>query len=121
MPIEWVREVCRSFPEVTESVQWGEHLVFKVGGKMFAILNLEPEGNVLSFKCPAEDFAELTERPGIVPAPYLARAQWVALEHSRAIPAGELKARLRQAYELIAARLPKSKQPRSAVRRWKAG
>jgi predicted DNA-binding protein (MmcQ/YjbR family) len=27
-----------------------------------------------------EDFEELIERPGIIPAPYSARATWVALE-----------------------------------------
>jgi len=52
---------------------------------------------------------------GIVPAPYLARAQWVALEHGRAMPAAELKATLRQAYDLIAARLPKKLRPAKHV------
>ena len=106
-----VRKHCLSFPQATETVQWGNDLVFKVGGKMFAVTCLEPAEVVLSFKCSDDDFAELTEVPGIIPAPYLARAKWVALEKESAIPAAELKRKLRQSYDLVAAKLPKSKRP----------
>jgi len=111
MGMEWVRKYCLSFPGTTENVQWGSDLVFKVAGKMFAVTNLEPSKLCLSFKSSDEDFATLTERPGVVPAPYLARAHWVALESERAIPASELKPLLRNAYDLIVAKLPKSKRP----------
>jgi predicted DNA-binding protein (MmcQ/YjbR family) len=93
-------------PSVTESLQWGEHLVFKVGGKMFAVANLDFGGNALSFKCTPEDFAELIERQGIIPGPHLARAQWVALETWGAMPAKEINMRLRRAYELVREKLP---------------
>jgi hypothetical protein len=63
MNLEWIRAFCLKLPGVTEQVQWGNHLLFKVGGKMFAVGALAPGGNVLSFAAP-EDFAELTERPG---------------------------------------------------------
>src|ERR1019366_3265713 len=95
MNVDFVRSCCRSFPHVTETVQWEDDLVFKVGGKMFAVMPLEPAPVRLSFKCSPEDFAELTERPGIIPAPYLARAHWVALESEDALPAADLKRRLR--------------------------
>lgn len=108
MAADWVRHHCLSFPQATENVQWGNDLVFKVGGKMFAVLCLEPSQHVLSFKCSPEDFAELTELPGIVPAPYLARAKWVALEKVNALPAGELKTKLRRSYDLVVEKLPKS-------------
>ena len=65
---------------------------------------------VLSFKCTPEDFGELTERPGIIPAPYMARAQWVALENEDALTAAELKPRLKRAYELVFAKLTKKTQ-----------
>jgi predicted DNA-binding protein (MmcQ/YjbR family) len=107
MNVDFVRGCCRSFPHVTETVQWEDDLVFKVGGKMFAVMPLEPAPVRLSFKCSPEDFAELTERPGIVPAPYLARAHWVSLESEYALPAAELKQRLRDAYALVYAKLPK--------------
>jgi predicted DNA-binding protein (MmcQ/YjbR family) len=105
--IDFVRRCCRSLPHVTETVQWGDNLVFKIGGKIFAILALEPGGIWLSFKTSPADFAELVERPDIIPAPYLARASWVALESEVAMPAAELKARIRAAYELVAAGLTK--------------
>src|SRR5690242_2285967 len=104
--VEWLRRYCLSLPHATEQVQWGNDLVFKIGGKMFAVVALEPGGVWLSFKCTAEDFAELTERPGIVPAPYLARAKWVALEREDALPAGEIKRLVRQAYEVVREKLP---------------
>ncbi len=93
-------------PGATENVQWGDNLVFKVGGKIFAVLNLET-GTALSFRCSPEDFAELIEREDIVPAPYLARAYWVSLLDADALPAAELRQRLSTSYELVTARLPK--------------
>ncbi len=110
MSAEWVRRHCLSFPHTTEKVQWGHDLVFKVADKMYAALGLEPGDEWLSFKCTPEEFAELTERPGIIPAPYMARAHWVSLETEDALPAAEIKRLLRQSYDLVIARLPKRRQ-----------
>jgi predicted DNA-binding protein (MmcQ/YjbR family) len=82
-------------------------LLFKVGGKRFAATPLEPARVCLSFKASPENFAELTERTRIIPAPYLARAQWVALETRDAMPRDELAVLLRESYELVAAKLSK--------------
>jgi predicted DNA-binding protein (MmcQ/YjbR family) len=105
--MDWLRELCLSFPGATEQIQWGYDLLFKVGGKMFAITPLEPARVFLSFKASPDNFAELTERTLIIPAPYLARAQWVALETREALPSDELAALLRASYDLVAAKLPK--------------
>jgi predicted DNA-binding protein (MmcQ/YjbR family) len=113
MNLDWVRRRCNSFPHVTETVQW-EALVFKVGGKIFVVAPLEPQRARLSFKVSDEDFAELVERPGVIPAPYLARAKWIALEDEDAMPAAELAQRLRDAYDLVFAKLPK--KAREALR-----
>jgi predicted DNA-binding protein (MmcQ/YjbR family) len=107
MNVDWLREVCLSFPGATEQVQWGNDLLFKVGGKMFAVTPLEPAHVCLSFKASPENFADLTERPNIIPAPYLARAQWVALETKDALPRDELAHLLRESYDLVFAKLPK--------------
>jgi len=107
MNVDWLREVCLSFPGATEQIQWGNDLLFKVGGKMFAVTPLEPAPVCLSFKASPETFAELTERPNIIPAPYLARAQWVALETRDALPAQELARLLRESYEMVFAKLPR--------------
>jgi predicted DNA-binding protein (MmcQ/YjbR family) len=104
--IEWLRPYCLSFPHATESLQW-EALVFKVAGKIFAVAALEPERHVLSIKCAEEKFADMVERPGIVPAPYLARAKWIALESEDVLPHQELKALVRESYDLVFAKLPR--------------
>jgi predicted DNA-binding protein (MmcQ/YjbR family) len=110
MDVDFIRSVCRKFPHTTENVQWGYDLVFKIGGKMYAVTPLEPHRVRLSFKASPEDFADLTERPGIIPAPYMARAQWVALESDDALNAAELKRYLRQSYDLVFAKLTKKLQ-----------
>ena len=90
MDVGAFREFCLSFPNATEHLQW-ESLVFKVGGRIFAILALEPARVWLTLKASPESFLELTERPGIIPAPYLARAKWIALETRDAVPPAELR------------------------------
>jgi predicted DNA-binding protein (MmcQ/YjbR family) len=107
MNIEWIRRYCLSLPHTTEQVQWGDNLVFKTGGKIYAILALEPGGIWLSFKCSPEDFAALTENTGILPAPYLARAHWVALETEDALPRADIKRLVRRSHELVFAKLPR--------------
>jgi predicted DNA-binding protein (MmcQ/YjbR family) len=107
MDVDRLRELCLSFSGATEQIQWGYDLVFKVGGKMFAVTPLEPAPVCLSFKASPEDFAELTERPNIIPAPYMARAQWVALQTRDALGREELARLLRESYEMVAAKLPK--------------
>ena len=108
MDIESVRKFCLSLPHVTEDVQWGSDLLFRIGNKMFAVIGLEPSSDhCMSMKCTPEKFAELIERDGIVPAPYVARYHWVALERFDALPAAELKALLSKAYELVRDKLPK--------------
>ena len=61
----------------------------------------------MSFKCTPEKFAELVEQNGIVPAPYVARYHWVALERFNVLSDKELKALLRTAYDLVFEKLPK--------------
>lgn len=107
MDVDWLRELCLSFPGATEQIQWGSDLLFKAGGKMFAVTPLEPAPIWLSFKASPENFAELTERPNIIPAPYLARAQWVALQNKEALAPEELARLLHDSYEMVLAKLPK--------------
>ncbi|HEV2424066.1 MAG TPA: MmcQ/YjbR family DNA-binding protein, partial [Terriglobia bacterium] len=99
--------LCRT-PRST--CKWGIDLVFKIGGKMYAVMPTEPAPVCLSFKCSDENFAELVERPGIIPAPYLARAKWVALQNESALSRAELGRLLGDAYELVLANLPRSVQ-----------
>jgi len=108
MKLDGVRQICRSLPGVTEDIKWGADLAFSVGGRMFAVVCVDPP-HPISFKCSPEDFGELAERPGLIPAPYLARAQWVQeQELGNALDRAELERLLRAAYELIRAKLSKS-------------
>lgn len=107
MDAEGLRKLCLSFPGTTEQIQWGCDLLFKVGGKMYAVTPLEPAPVWLSFKASPDKFAELTERQSIIPAPYLARAQWVALQTRDAVGREELADLLRESYEMVLAKLPK--------------
>jgi len=110
MSFDFIRELCLSLPYVTEEIQWEEHLLFKVGGRMFAITTLGPAGNRLSVKSTPERFAELTEIPGVIPAPYMARNFWVALERWDALRRSELEELVRESYALVFAKLTKKKQ-----------
>lgn len=111
MTHEAIRAFCLQLPAVTETVQWGDNLVFKVAGKIFAIMGLDGAESGLSFKATAEEFAALIEIEDIIPAPYLARAKWVRLNRLDVLPPVELKVRLRTAYDLVVARLPKKTRP----------
>ena len=107
MDIDALRRLCLSFPAATEQIQWGNDLLFKVHGKMFAVTPLEPAPVWLSLKVTPESFVDLTERPGIIPAPYLARASWIAIESPTILPTPELASLLRGSYDLVAAKLPR--------------
>ena len=110
MDIDELRRCCLALPHATENVQWGSDLVFKVDGKMFAVAPLEVAPVRLSFKCTPENFVELCEQPDIIPAPYMARAQWVALKSLNAVPADELRDLLAESYRLVWERLPKKRR-----------
>lgn len=119
MDIDALRKYCLRFPHTTENVQWGYDLCFKVDGKLFLVTPLEPAPVALSFKCSPENFAELCERPGIRPAPYMARAQWFALEQLNTLPDSELRELVAASYQLVWERLPKKR--REELQRRKAG
>jgi predicted DNA-binding protein (MmcQ/YjbR family) len=110
MDIESLRKYCLAFPHTTENVQWGYDLCFKVDGKLFAVAPLEVAPLRLSFKASPENFVELCEREGVRPAPYMARAQWVALEQLNTIPDTELRELLAEAYRLVWERLPNKRR-----------
>ena len=103
--------LCGAWPGVTSDVKWDDDLMFSVAGKMFCGLCLRgAEQGKLCFKVDPERFLEFTDRPGFRPAPYMARAYWVALDQPDLVPRAELDALIRRAYELVRAKLPKKTQ-----------
>ena len=93
-------------------MQWGDNLVFwvgdkAIGGKMFALANLSPDSRgVLSFAAGPERYAELLETEGVFPAPYLARAHWVAVQDWGVFRSSELEELLELGRRLIYDKLP---------------
>ena len=115
MDIDELRRYCLEFPHTTENVQWEIDLCFKVDGKLFAVTPLEVAPVRLSFKCTPENFTELCERADVIPAPYMARAQWVALRSYISVPDDELRELLADSYRLVWERLPKRRREELAA------
>jgi predicted DNA-binding protein (MmcQ/YjbR family) len=109
MTLDSVRTFCASLPHVTEKVQWGDDLVFKVGGKMFCVAFLGVPTH-LSFRPSDEHRIELLEIEGVIPAPYMARAGWVSVREMNVVSAGEIKKGIRASYDYYFAKLPKKTQ-----------
>jgi predicted DNA-binding protein (MmcQ/YjbR family) len=113
MDAERIRAFLLSLPHVAETMQWGANLVFwagdkAIGGKMFTILNLsgDHDKQVAAYAAGPERYSELLELEGIFPAPYLARAHWVAVERWDTFRLAEWQHELAQAHALILSRLP---------------
>jgi len=98
-------EHCRALPHATEDIKWKKDLVFSVGQKMFAVFNLD-DVTQFSFKATPAMFGTLTAIAGIVPAPYVARYNWVLVTNSKALPQKMLKGLLTESYQMVAAGLP---------------
>jgi predicted DNA-binding protein (MmcQ/YjbR family) len=113
MDNERIRTICMALPHVTETVNWGHHLVYwvgdrDIGGKMFAMTDLDGTGTgVLWLHVGHERFHELLETEGIIASPYLAKAGWVTVERWNVLRLREYEDELRRAHALIYERLPK--------------
>ena len=107
MDIELLRKTCLGFKGATEDIKWGSDLCFCVGKKMFCVTGVAQPRLTASLKVLPEEFNELTERAGIVPAKYVARYKWIFVEDKSALSAKEWKHFVRQSYELVRDKLPK--------------
>jgi len=113
-----LRKFCAALPGATVDIKWGADECHSVGGKMFAVFGVHNRkaGNV-SFKCEPSRFLELTDVPGIVPAPYLARAHWVQIEDGKALSDAQARALVMQSHALIFAKLTKKERDAIAPKR----
>ena len=91
-----------ALPATEKVVQWGGADVYKVGGRVFALKTLE---GALSIKVSDIAYAVLVETGRARPAPYLARAKWVAFDRLADLDAEEVRGWLAAAHALVAARL----------------
>jgi predicted DNA-binding protein (MmcQ/YjbR family) len=112
MDADRLRTFLLKLPHAVETMQWGANLVFwvgdkAIGGKMFALLNLDGDGKaVISYAAGPERFPELLEIDGLIPAPYLARAHWIAAERWSVFRLAEWEQQLQTAHAIIYAKLP---------------
>ncbi len=103
--------LCASWPGATRSIKWEVDLVYSVANKMFVVFcTLGPERGRLSFKVETDRFLELSEQPGMAPAPYTARSFWISVTEPERFTREELAAFVRRSYELVRANLPKKTQ-----------
>src|SRR5437763_9498046 len=111
MNLDSIRAFCTRLPNVTEYVKWGHDLCFLIGGKMFAVSCLDATvDHRLAFKCTVDRFVELIEIDGIIPAPYMARNNWVMMQRYDALRDAEIRELVRASYEMVLAKLPKKTQ-----------
>lgn len=109
MDIDDVAAFCLSLPGAREDYKWGGVRVFSIAEtKMFAVMGLT--GNDLAFKVGPELFLGYVDRPGVRPAPYLARAHWVSLTFPYAMGDDELRDLLTRSHQLVVGKLPKRRQ-----------
>lgn len=103
---------CSALAGTTHVEQWGNASVWKIGGKIFAICSRWGTGNhtKIGFKCSDLAYAILIEQPGIIPAPYLARAKWVQVETADAMSDEDLGDYIRAAYSIVTGRLTKAQR-----------
>lgn len=112
MNLDSIRKYCLSFPQAAESLQWGEDLCLKVAGKIFTVVSLGSVPQGLCFKCTPEKFAELCEREGIRPAPYVGRYKWVLLDRLDTLSDSELRELIRESYEMVASKAKTKAKPK---------
>lgn len=109
MTIDQIRSIASKLPHVTEDIKWGADLCFCIAKKMFCVTSLEGPVKV-ALKVTDEEFEELTDKEGIIPAPYMARNKWVMVSNESRLPARELQRLIKQSYEIIKSKLPKKLQ-----------
>ena len=117
MQTDAFREYCLARPGVTEESPFGpEHLVFKVGGKMFALLAFEEIPPTANLKCDPDLALELRDRyEEVQPGYHMNKKHWNTVQIGGAIPPGELTRMIDHSYELVVKALPKAARERLAA------
>jgi predicted DNA-binding protein (MmcQ/YjbR family) len=106
MDIEAIQEFVKQLPGVTEDIKWDHLLCFLVGGKMFAVVDLNDFPLSISFKTTEERFAELVGQSHFSAAPYLGKSHWLLLSDLNALSKSVLMDHLVVAHKLIGSKLP---------------
>ena len=115
MQVDAFRDYCLGKQAVTEDTPFGpEHLVFKIGGKMFALLTLEEIPATANLKCDPDLALELRDRyEQVQPGYHMNKKHWNTVEIAGGIPAGELRKMIDHSYDLVVQSL--SRKARAAL------
>lgn len=94
---------CATLPRATHVVQWGNADVYKIGGKVFAIVGLGQSGDTVTFKTSHMAFEILSDSPGLRPAPYMASRglKWIQQFEAPGLSDTSLRDHIVASYELV--------------------
>jgi len=108
MNIEDYRDFCLSLPGTTEETPFGpDTLVFKVGGKIFALTDLQTFAS-FNVKCDPERAADLRERYDyVLPGFHMNKKHWNTILVGTGATDAQMRQWLTESYQLIVAALPK--------------
>jgi predicted DNA-binding protein (MmcQ/YjbR family) len=103
-----VREVLLAKPHAEEETPFGpEALVYKVGGKMFALLTVEEIPVRMNLKCDPERALDLRDRhEGIIPGYHMNKKHWNTLVLDQTLSADLIRELIDHSYSLVFAALP---------------
>ena len=112
MHLESLREYCLSKPEATEDMPFGEDvLVFRVGGKMFALAPLDEIPATANLKCDPDLALEFRDRyEQVRPGYHMNKKHWNTVEIDTGMPDTELRKMIDHSYELVVQSLHKAKR-----------
>ncbi len=112
MNLEDFRSYCLTKPGATEDAPFGpDNIVFKVGGKMFALASLDDVPPRVNLKCDPERALDLRDRyEEVTPGYHMNKKHWNTIELGGGVPAAELRRMIDHSYDLVAARLPKKRR-----------
>jgi len=110
MDLEQFREYCLKKNGVTEGMPFGEDVVvFKVGGKIFALAALDEVPSTANLKCDPDLALELRDRyEQVRPGYHMNKKHWNTVELGVGIPDVELKKMIDHSYDLVIKSLPKT-------------
>ena len=116
MQTDSFREYCLTKAGVTEETPFGaDNLVFKVRGKMFALLALDEVPAACNLKCDPDRALELRDRyEQVRPGYHMNKKHWNTVELGTGIPDAEVRKMIDHSYELVVQSLPKAKRPSAA-------
>ncbi len=114
MDIEQIRNYCLAKKEVTESFPFDETtLVFKVAGKMFALLSIESVPKRMNLKCAPEKALELREvHEAIIPGYHMNKKHWNTLILDNSLPPTLVSELINHSYSLVVKGLKKADRER---------